>query len=160
MRLHTMALKAVKLHFEAGTSFSAYDITSFIRDKVNSGEWKTLDRATTKVNHKLIREFVLEMEHNDLMPGNYVVRDENNGTNVYRAYHPTTPDNTIKCCSSIPSQCDKSCYSDDELFDSIGDVLDRIASLDFEFKADGVIVVGDERTIKIQTASQEVTIKI
>lgn len=72
LRLHGAAFAAVKSHFDNNESFSAYDITQYIRDKLDEGEWELWNGGdASTVKHDTVRAFVTEMVDNDLFYGDY-----------------------------------------------------------------------------------------
>lgn len=99
--LELLVMKAVKLHFQNNTSFSAYDITSFIRDKSNSGEWivkgaeecdidNDNDYNTTYIGHDAVKAIIRQMEDHDLFPGSLSVSHQTSGGSTFRLFVPTS----------------------------------------------------------------------
>lgn len=74
LRLYGAVVYAIKAHFDTNEVFSAYDITTFIRDLMDAGE---LDLHTPygivndagNVKHELVKSYVSELYDNDLFPG-------------------------------------------------------------------------------------------
>ena len=59
----------MKAHFDNQTAFSAYDITEFINDKIDDGEWEVMNfnyTATTPVKHQTVEAYIDELYENKL----------------------------------------------------------------------------------------------
>jgi hypothetical protein len=92
LRFYGAVVAAVKSHFDNNESFSVHDITSFVRDKVNSGEWELMGRgANYKILHKNVKGIIEELYDNNLFPRDVKISHHatNNGSQ-YRLFSPLT----------------------------------------------------------------------
>lgn len=95
LRLYGAVLAAVKSHFDNNAPFSAYDITQFVRAKLDDNEWELFNGGdASTVHHGTVKGYVEEMFDNDLFFGETVV---NHGSTSGASYKVYTPVPTSTC---------------------------------------------------------------
>ena len=107
LRLYGAALLAVKTHFDNNEAFSAYDITTYIRDKVDAAEWELWNGGDAgSVKHPTIRGYIDEMIDNGLFYGGYDVTTEvNHNTGLrYKLFTPVGIDDIQDSLDAIEAK--------------------------------------------------------
>lgn len=84
MKLQTAVIKAINEFAFAKKSFSAYNVTKLIREKVNAGEWEIWDDAaqdyTKFIGHDAVRSFVHDLYNEGTLKNFGITHREDNGT--------------------------------------------------------------------------------
>ena len=83
MKLQTAVLCVIDGFSKVGKDFSAWDVTKFIRESVNTGKFQLVDGkgvSTNTIWHNEVREIVHELYNSGMMAKFGVIDKEDNGT--------------------------------------------------------------------------------
>lgn len=96
LKLITAILLEIRAFLNRNASFSAYDVTTSLRSRVNSGEFSitdvdTLQSGAARIEHNEVKALIEEFYNEDLLP---IQRSDNGHYRIYSA---------IKVSSSAPA---------------------------------------------------------
>lgn len=181
LRLFAAVLAAVKAHFDNNTAFSALDITEFIQDKVDTGEWEVMNfnfTAPKVIKHESVKVYVEDLFRQGLFYGRVDRSYETNSFgNTYKLYTPVEDkDCASDKCEAKPGDfksdvakfvdgAGATCKSaSDDDFDEFDDLVDSISedvseddtfsiSQTTKVRIDGVDIVIDKDSVTIYSTT-------